>query len=191
VAITQSYYTDPEASQYDPNYQNSFRDTSRSRFTPIALTARANPARGTSGQFRTEYDVEEGYFKSFSASGTASAGTWLQVTAGWSQYRSLQADRHDDTLGASAAVRLANGRVGGTYAFNYDFSREHFVQQRFVGYYNAQCCGVAAEYQVYNLSAPDPRTGLSYDRRFNVSFTLAGVGTFSNFFGVFGGNRGQ
>jgi hypothetical protein len=58
-----------------------------------------------------------------------------------------------------------------------------------VAYYNAQCCGVAVEYQVYNLLTPDPRTGLPYDRRFNVSFTLAGVGTFSNFFGAFGGTQ--
>ena len=29
------------------------------------------------------------------------------------------------------------------------------------------------------------------DRRFNISFTLAGVGTFSNLFGAFGGQQGR
>jgi hypothetical protein len=27
------------------------------------------------------------------------------------------------------------------------------------------------------------------DQRFNISFTLAGIGSFSNFFGAFGGGR--
>jgi hypothetical protein len=49
----------------------------------------------------------------------------------------------------------------------------------------AQCCGVQVGFQKFHLvsSAPIPS-----DRRFNVSFVLAGLGTFSNFFGAFGGN---
>jgi hypothetical protein len=49
----------------------------------------------------------------------------------------------------------------------------------------AQCCGLQLEFQKFHLvsSAPIPS-----DRRFNVSFVLAGLGTFSNFFGAFGGN---
>ena len=32
---------------------------------------------------------------------------------------------------------------------------------------------------------------VTQDRRFNIGFTLAGLGTFSNFLGAFGGNTGQ
>ena len=50
----------------------------------------------------------------------------------------------------------------------------------------AQCCGVQAEFQQFNYP-----TGfglpISTDRRINVAFVLAGLGTFSNFFGAFVG----
>ena len=65
--------------------------------------------------------------------------------------------------------------------------QNQFLQQRYFAYYNAQCCGVLMEYQTFNF------TGLTIpqDRRFNISFTLAGIGTFSNFLGAFGGQTGR
>jgi hypothetical protein len=51
----------------------------------------------------------------------------------------------------------------------------------------AQCCGLQVDFQKFNYPSaagfPIPS-----DRRINVSFVLAGLGTFSNFFGAFGGN---
>ena len=35
------------------------------------------------------------------------------------------------------------------------------------------------------------RTNVPQDKRFNLSFTLAGIGTFSNFLGAFGGATGR
>jgi len=71
---------------------------------------------------------------------------------------------------------------------NWDISRHLILQQRWVGFYNAQCCGVMAEYQefAFGLGSVIPK-----DRRFNLSFTLAGIGSFSNFFGAFGGGVRQ
>jgi hypothetical protein len=43
------------------------------------------------------------------------------------------------------------------------------------------------EYQEYNFGNFGGGSSLPKDRRFNLGFTLAGVGTFSNFFGNFGG----
>jgi hypothetical protein len=63
------------------------------------------------------------------------------------------------------------------------------LQQRFGVFYNAQCCGITVEYQAINY----PNTAafiVPQDRRFNISFTLAGIGTFSNFLGVFGLGQG-
>jgi len=57
-----------------------------------------------------------------------------------------------------------------------------------MGSYMAQCCGFQVEFQRFNYSAG---AGIPYptDRRFNVSVVLAGLGSFSNFFGAFGGQR--
>ena len=35
------------------------------------------------------------------------------------------------------------------------------------------------------------QTDVTKDRRFNISFTLAGIGTFSNLFGAFGGQQSR
>ncbi len=63
------------------------------------------------------------------------------------------------------------------------------MQQRIGFFYNAQCCGVGIEYQAFNY----PNRAASScrkDRRFNISFTLAGVGSFSNILGAFGIGQG-
>jgi hypothetical protein len=61
------------------------------------------------------------------------------------------------------------------------------LQQRLTGFYNAQCCGVAVDYAVTNQR----QFGFRDDKRFSLSFTLAGVGSFTNLLGVFGNNGTQ
>jgi hypothetical protein len=77
-------------------------------------------------------------------------------------------------------------------SFHYDISKEYFLQRRFTVYYNAQCCGVAVDYQIYDFSGYGSSYALPIpkDTRFNIAITLAGVGTFSNFFGALGGSQG-
>jgi hypothetical protein len=91
-------------------------------------------------------------------------------------------------LNAAATVRSASNRLGGSYSFNYDFQRDFFLQQRILGYYNAQCCGVVVEWQTFNLQGIAGIT-VPQDRRFNISFSLAGIGTFSNFLGALSGQQ--
>ena len=43
--------------------------------------------------------------------------------------------------------------------------------------------------RVPDLQLPRAGSSCNQDRRFNVSFTLAGIGSFSNFFGTFGGGN--
>jgi hypothetical protein len=76
--------------------------------------------------------------------------------------------------------------VGGTYSFDYDFQRDYFLQQRVLAYYNAQCCGVVLEFQTFNFQGVQG-VSVPQDKRFNISFSLAGIGTFSNFLGALGG----
>ena len=54
-------------------------------------------------------------------------------------------------------------------------------------FYNAQCCGIAFEYQVYNYQSSGIGLLVPQDRRFFMSFTLAGLGNFSPFNGALGG----
>jgi hypothetical protein len=63
------------------------------------------------------------------------------------------------------------------------------MQQRIVAFYNAQCCGITVDYQTVNLSHLG--VGVEKDRRFGISFTLAGIGSFSNPMGAFGNNEGR
>jgi hypothetical protein len=63
------------------------------------------------------------------------------------------------------------------------------VDQRAGVFYNAQCCGLAFEYQTFNYGA-NALVPVKQDRRFNISFTLAGLGSFSNVLGAFGIGQG-
>jgi hypothetical protein len=63
------------------------------------------------------------------------------------------------------------------------------VQQRIGGFYHAQCCGVSLEYQAWNYGTA-ASLAIPKDRRVSLSFTLAGVGSFSNVLGAFGIGQG-
>jgi len=94
-------------------------------------------------------------------------------------------------LNATTNVRRMGNRIGAFYSFNYDLKQDKFLQQRITGYYNAQCCGIAVEYQTFDYTGSFVARSVNQDHRFNISFTLAGVGTFSNLFGAFGGTQGR
>jgi hypothetical protein len=73
------------------------------------------------------------------------------------------------------------------YAPNYDFLRHSMLMQRISGYYNTQCCGLAFEYDNTNYGLISRFVGVTSDRRFFLSFTLAGLGNFSPFNGAMSG----
>lgn len=190
VSVFQSYYTDSRASQFDPSFNSSFSGSTPSNFSPVVLAVRGAPTNQINGTLRMEYDHVESLFRTIRANATVGAGTWLSTTGGWSR-RVITETRRDNFVNADTTVRARGGQLGGTFSFNYDLSRDTMLQRRIIGFYNAQCCGVAVEYQTYNFPYADPRFAVPRDRRFNLSFTLAGVGTFSNFFGAFGGATRQ
>jgi len=192
VSVNQSYYTDERAAQLDHLYQNGYSARPASKYSPVALLVRGSPTERLQSDFRTEWDHTTGTFLSFAANGIINTDR-VQASGGWSQQKTAppqaggNAITNSHFLNASVNVRSDRNRVGGTYALNYDLLRDRFLQQRYFVYYNAQCCGVLVEYQTFNfVGAP-----LSEDRRLNISFTLAGIGTFSNFLGAFGGALGS
>ncbi len=197
ATIGQSYYTDARAAIYDRYYQTSFNGTAPSSFSPLSIAVRAVPTDHVTANYRAEYDTQFHAFRTMAADGTVNWQRWLQAAVGWSQRRFVQGlqgfndpSRLDHYVNGLTTVRLKENKYGGMYQFNYDLLRGTFLQRRMLAYYNAQCCGFAVEYQTYNLS------GLSYspvqkDHRLNISFTLAGIGTFANFFGAMGGPGGN
>ena len=158
----------------------------------MALVVRGSPNDRFQADFRSEWDHTTGTFLSLGANGTVNSAN-VQATGGWAQAKNVPRNITQPVttishyLNASVTVRTTTNKVGGTYSFNYDMLADRFLQQRYFAYYNAQCCGVLVEYQTYNIIG----LAIPQDRRFNVSFSLAGIGTFSNFLGAFGGQTGR
>jgi hypothetical protein len=78
-------------------------------------------------------------------------------------------------------------RARSAYAMTWDIGRGGILSQTVGFSYLAQCCGIQMEFQKFNFPQSRGNFPVLSDRRFNVSFVLAGVGTFSNFLGAFGG----
>ena len=195
VQLRQSYYTDAAASKYDPSYAYSYNTRRPNAFSPISLTARATPTNPLSIDYRAEYDPNatgaDPKLLGMGLNGMLRT-TDLNITGGWSRQayanRSAtgQVTQANNLLNTTADFRLKQSRIGGVVTFQYDVTQSTLINQRYVGFYNAQCCGVQFEFQSYNYPNSSSFI-LPHDRRFNMSFTLAGVGSFSNFFGAFGG----
>lgn len=183
LGVQQTYYTNPEASRWDYQYQVS---TSRSRpvdLSPIALTARLAPNAALSANSRLEYDVTGLGLQVLSFGGSVNnAATTANATFSRVNYSPTS---KTSVLALSDTLRFLQGRATGTYSLSWDLERSYIVSQSVTASYLAQCCGLQLEYQQYNF--PDLGFPVNADRRLNFGFVLAGLGTFSNFFGAFGG----
>lgn len=185
LTVQQSYYTDDLASQFDRNFASSFGARRPSRLSPLQAILRASPTSTISNAVRAEFDPDDYSLQALSA-GVDVRSQPAEASLTWSRRRRTEST-YDNVLQGSSRLNLREGRLGGTASFFWDITRQTLIEQRWIGFYNAQCCGIAFEYQAYsfeNTSIP-----IRSDRRFNLSFTLAGIGTFSNFFGTFGGSR--
>jgi hypothetical protein len=191
VGLSQSYYTNELAQRVDPNNQSG----TASRFSALMLDVDSRPTDHLSARFRMDINPKARRPELYSLSGTYDVPL-AQVTAGWRRRPAIvgllgfEENASTNSLYANASFKFLQNRVGGSYGFDYDFKTQAFRQQRWVGYYNAQCCGISVDYQnaiVGALGLPNPLM----DRRFGLSFTLAGIGSFANPFGAFGDNSGR
>jgi lipopolysaccharide assembly outer membrane protein LptD (OstA) len=193
VQVQQSYYSDARASTVDGSYAGGFYGKTPTNFSPIAVSVRANPTNAVGASLRLEFDKQAGEFETIQANGTVNVG-WLQTTGGWSQRKYLAIVNPlfrppNNFLSSQTSVNIGKGHVGGLYHFDFNLSEHTLVQQRIGLFYNAQCCGVGIEYQAFNYPNVS-RFIVPQDKRFNLSFTLAGVGSFSNILGAFGVGQG-
>lgn len=198
LSLAQTYYTDANAAKTDAFYQSGFNSgLPPSHLSPIAFLAHVAPTEHVDTTFRTEYDTQVHALRTLAFNGTWTS-RWFQTTGGWSQRRYIpelpqfnNPAGADNYMNATTTVKSPSNVFGGIYAFNYDLLHDKFLQQRIVTYYNSQCCGVAVEYQNFNYGTAFQSIGVTQDRRFNISFTLAGIGTFSNLLGAFGGQQAR
>jgi LPS-assembly protein len=184
IGVQQTYYSNPEASRWDYQYVGSTSRTKLVDLSPVALTARLAPNAAVSANSRLEYDVSGLGLQTVSLGGSVTSGA---VTANATFSRVVYTPASKTTvLALSDTMRFLQGRATGTYSLSWDLARAYIVSQSLTASYLAQCCGLQVEYQQFNY--PDlvgfPVTA---DRRLNFGFVLAGLGTFSNFFGAFGG----
>jgi hypothetical protein len=191
ATVSQSYYTKAQAAQYDVYYQTG----SAQKFSPLAIDVDARPADHFSSRFRMEIHPQARRPQLYSVSSMYDTAR-ARFTGGWRKRPvilgvpgfELTAATH--YLNANASLKLLDNRVGGSYGFDYDIKAAGFVQQRLIGYYNAQCCGISMDYQHAVINGVGQPNALK-DRRFGISFTLAGIGSFANPFGAFGDNSGR
>lgn len=192
IQLQQTYYSNAAAAFYDTSYQSSSSANSISQFSPVSLTASVQPTPSANVSMRMEYDTKFHAVRSTSV-GAGVTAPLFNASANWSKQDQLSASATGVTiktagyqaLNTSASVRTLDRRFSGMWAWSYDVQRKQQLQQRFTASYMAQCCGIAMEYQIYNLRGLQ-LSGVQQDKRFNVTFSLAGIGTFTNLLGAFG-----
>jgi LPS-assembly protein len=184
--LQQTYYTNPQSSQYDTTAYGSATTARRPRpLSPVAMAVRVTPTLGFDVTTRVEYDVY-GNGLLLLTSGGGVNGTRGSASLNYSHRRLTSTSKPDDYVSANSSTRLLEGRVTANYGLSWNIAQSYIVSQTASLSYFAQCCGVQAEFQQLNFPAG---YRLPNDRRFNFAFVLAGLGTFSNFFGAFGGGR--
>jgi hypothetical protein len=199
LSVTQSYYTDANAAKLDVAYQSGYNPgLPPSHVSPVVIQLRGSPSQDIDATYRVEYDTQVHAVRTVAANGTWHHAPWFSTSVGWSQRKFIPTLPGYDNpllathyLNAGTTVRSPGNSLGGVYSFNYDLRQNTFLQQRLMTYYNSQCCGVAVEYQTVNFGAAFSTIGVTQDHRFNISFTLAGIGTFSNLLGAFGGQQAR
>jgi hypothetical protein len=188
IGLQQTYYTNPNLSRLDPNYVSSISNQRLSHVSPVALTARVAPTAALEASSRLEYNTERGFLQAagVGASGHTVGGSTVNVS--FSRSRGSRTSAPVSTLSGGTSLRFLEGRAVGSYALNWDIGQGFIVQQGTSFTYMAQCCGIQAEFQKFHY--PQSILGITSDRRINIGFVLAGLGTFSNLFGAFGGLLG-
>ena len=188
VGVQQTYYTKPEASRYDFQYYGNPSRTVPTDLSPVAVTVRVAPRPTVNASARLEYDVTGIGLQAISSALAMSTVSGSSASVGYTRVRYNRGPWASDYLSGSATASLLQRRLNASYSLNWDILRSYVVNQTIAASYMAQCCGIQVDFQNFNyptaVGIPIPS-----DRRFNFGFVLAGLGTFSNFFGAFGGQR--
>ena len=189
VGIQQTYYTTPRASLNDTQYVSTGLRSRAVNLSDVAINIKVTPSAALGSTTRFEYDVNGEGLRVVTTGTTAQLGQ-SSTTLNYSRYRRSTSPKPESSMSWSSALNLLQGRARGAYSLTWDIGRARILNQSVGLSYLAQCCGVQAEFQEFKYPQASAYFPIPSDRRFNISFVLAGLGTFSNFFGAFGGLMG-
>ena len=181
VDVSQTYYTDARRRSTTAQYSTTTGGAPPNHFSPVSLSVRATPTR------RLQCDVA----RRVRQPATASSGrcTARATTTGPAASRPRSAGASgsssglpgfndpsslDHYLNGSTNARTLRQPLRRHLLVQLRRLRSALLQQRIPAFYNAQCCGIAFEYQRVQLRHQLPR--FPSDHRFFLSFTLAGLG---------------
>ena len=189
VGIQQTYYATDRASFNDTQYVSTNLRSRPVDLSDVAVNVKVTPSDRFDATTRLEYDVHgEGLHVITTATRARIAQGSTNVS--YSRRRDEGDEDADSSLTWGTDVDMLAGRARGSYSLTWDIGRSTILTQAIGVSYLAQCCGIQAEFQRFKYPQSSSNFPIPSDRRFNVSFVLAGLGTFSNFFGAFGGLTG-
>ncbi len=191
LEVSQSYYSNPAQSLADPRYSTSYTGGTPSNFSAVSTNLRVTPTPSFNTALRGEIDSRYRKLRTLSLNTNYNWVQRLQTSVGWSRSFYIaelpgfnNRDNLNNYLNVAASTRTQDNKYGLNTSLSYDVRRSTMTQERISAFYNAQCCGIAFEYQRYNY--PESYF-LPSDNRFFLSFTLAGLGNFSPFSGGLNG----
>jgi LPS-assembly protein len=185
VGVQQTYYGNPQTSLFDTRYVSYTGRLTPVDLSPVAVTARVSPMPFIDANARLEYDVAGGNGLQILTAGSTLTTGASSASLSFSRQRFTPDSPVSSYLTGASSWRSRDGRLTAFYGLNWDIDDRYIYSQSLGGAYMAQCCGVRADFQVVNF-LPSVSSPIPSDRRLNFSFVLAGLGTFSNFFGLFG-----
>ena len=185
VGLQQTFYSEPEASRYDGTYVTAQGVGASRELSPVAMNVRVSPSSLVDANARLEYNVYGAGLQVLTTGATLN-GSRNGLTLNYSRQQLDPSQPVNSFASASVRTKLMADRLSTSYAVSWDIARSYVVSHGVIGSYMAQCCGVQAEFQQFNYPAGSG-IPIPTDRRINVSFVMSGIGTFSNFFGAFGG----
>ena len=194
VSVSQTYYTNSLASQYDPRYSSANNGVAPSNFSPILFSFRGMPGNDLNATASVEVDSRYLAVRQISAGGTYNWTGRIQTAASWSKQgyiEELQGFNDKSTLtqavNAQANAHTRDNSLGTVYSFSWDVTQGKILNQRISAFYNSQCCGISFDYQRFNYGGVTAGLPVPSDHRFFLSFSLAGLGNFSPFGGAMSG----
>ena len=187
VGVQQTYYTNPETSLFDTTYVSySFRPAPVD-LSPVAVTARVSPTPALDANARLEYDVTGNGLQTADRRQDAEHGggfrqSELQPPAPDAGIRGKQ------LLLRRVIVAVQGRTVDRVLRIELGYRRQVHLQPKPRRRLPGAVLRRTGRLPGGQLSPLKQFTDPS-DRRLNFAFVLAGLGTFSNFFGAFGGQR--
>ena len=181
IGVQQTYYSNPVSSQYDTSYASSTPNGKPVDLSPVALNVRVSPSAHLDANTKLEYSTRRGYglaVRDDGRHGLRRDELGPRSTSAAGHYTEWDRPPPNTYLSGSTSLKSPGQHYTGTYALSWDITHSTIITQNILATYMAQCCGLQVEFQKFNYVGI-PGTPVPSDRRINMSFVLAGLGTFS------------